>query len=328
MGRQWSKGWCTNKPGGDEVEDLFQLLVDVKRRFPEVTAVCSGAILSTYQRLRVESVCSRLGLTSLAYLWQRDQAELLRDMLASEVDAILVKTASFGLEAEAHLGERLAVMEPVLHELHERYGVHVCGEGGEYETLVLDAPIFKRRLVLDETKKVLHSEDAAVLVIKQWHTEAKCADAAADETETSTPPEPAAAVFTVEPPPTEDEPADAQPPDAHGKSTEGKPEEQQQWRWLPHVHELGDHLYVQGTTCPGVQEDVSGDGLAQAVAQIKCALELVAQGSLGLSQPPWRWLKAGSRLNWIRRFGTVRSASRRVRCTLRSVVTCPWEWCM
>jgi diphthine-ammonia ligase len=32
------------------------------------------------------------------------------------------------------------------------YGVHVCGEGGEYESLVLDGPdwLFKRRLVLDE----------------------------------------------------------------------------------------------------------------------------------------------------------------------------------
>ena len=62
---------------GDEVEDLVRLLLEVKARFPEVQAVCSGAILSTYQRLRVESVCYRLGLTSLAYLWQRDQVRRL-----------------------------------------------------------------------------------------------------------------------------------------------------------------------------------------------------------------------------------------------------------
>jgi diphthamide synthase (EF-2-diphthine--ammonia ligase) len=36
--------------------------------------VASGAIASDYQRLRVEAMCSRLGLTSLAYLWHQPQA--------------------------------------------------------------------------------------------------------------------------------------------------------------------------------------------------------------------------------------------------------------
>lgn len=46
--------------------------------FPGVQAVASGAIASDYQRLRVEHVCSRLGLVSLAYLWHQPQALLLR----------------------------------------------------------------------------------------------------------------------------------------------------------------------------------------------------------------------------------------------------------
>ena len=50
---------------GDEVEDLRALLAGVKKAMPEVNAVCSGAILSDYQRLRVESVCADLGLTSI-----------------------------------------------------------------------------------------------------------------------------------------------------------------------------------------------------------------------------------------------------------------------
>lgn len=66
---------------GDEVEDMFVLLNEVKRQIPSVTAVCSGAIASDYQRLRVESVCSRLGLVSLAYLWKQDQSLLLQEMV-------------------------------------------------------------------------------------------------------------------------------------------------------------------------------------------------------------------------------------------------------
>lgn len=41
--------------------------------------------------------CSRLGLTSLAYLWQRDQQELLQEMIAAGVKAIIIKVASLGM---------------------------------------------------------------------------------------------------------------------------------------------------------------------------------------------------------------------------------------
>lgn len=66
---------------GDEVEDMFILLSEVKKQIPSITAVSSGAIASDYQRLRVESVCTRLGLVSLAYLWKQDQSLLLQEMV-------------------------------------------------------------------------------------------------------------------------------------------------------------------------------------------------------------------------------------------------------
>ena len=66
---------------GSEVEDLFILLNEVKQQIPSIRAVSSGAIASDYQRLRVESICSRLGLISLAYLWKQDQSLLLQEMV-------------------------------------------------------------------------------------------------------------------------------------------------------------------------------------------------------------------------------------------------------
>ncbi|CAM9901141.1 unnamed protein product, partial [Ectocarpus fasciculatus] len=131
----------------DEVEDLFLLLKDIKERFPEVEGVGSGAILSNYQRTRVENVCGRLGLTSLAYLWRRPQSPLLAEMVEAGLDAVLVKVASFGLEPSKHLGRSLARLRPFFETLHTRCGFHVCGEGGEYETLTLDCPLFVRKLV-------------------------------------------------------------------------------------------------------------------------------------------------------------------------------------
>ncbi|XP_059291304.1 diphthine--ammonia ligase isoform X2 [Lycium ferocissimum] len=146
---------------GDEVEDMFILLNEVKRQIPSVTAVSSGAIASDYQRLRVESICSRLGLVSLAYLWKQDQSFLLQEMITNGIIAILVKVAAIGLNPSKHLGKKIVELEPHLHKLKELYGINVCGEGGEYETLTLDCPLFKNaRIVLDEFQIVLHSSDS------------------------------------------------------------------------------------------------------------------------------------------------------------------------
>lgn len=142
----------------DEVEDLFNLLKVVKEQV-DIQAVSVGAILSDYQRVRVENVCIRLGLTPLAYLWQRDQAELLDEMIKCEVDAIIIKVAALGLETK-HLGRTLSLMQPHLHAMHEKYGLNVCGEGGEYETLTLDCPLFKSRLRVENSEVVIHSDDS------------------------------------------------------------------------------------------------------------------------------------------------------------------------
>ncbi|KAL2320500.1 hypothetical protein Fmac_029469 [Flemingia macrophylla] len=146
---------------GDEVEDLFILLHEVKRQIPSVAAVSSGAIASDYQRLRVESVCSRLGLVSLAYLWKQDQSLLLQEMITNEIVAVTVKVAAMGLDPAKHLGKELAFLNAYLHKLKELYGINVCGEGGEYETLTLDCPLFSNaRIVLDEYQVVMHSSDS------------------------------------------------------------------------------------------------------------------------------------------------------------------------
>lgn len=129
----------------DEVEDLYKLLSQVQEIFPQVNAISSGAILSNYQRLRIENVCTRLNLTSLAYLWQRDQKELFNEMISSGMNAILVKVASMGLKT-SFLNKSLEYLENDLLKLSNDFGLNVCGEGGEYESLTLDCPLYKKSI--------------------------------------------------------------------------------------------------------------------------------------------------------------------------------------
>lgn len=71
-------------------------------------------------------------------------------MVSSGLHAILVKVAALGLDPRKHLGKPLAALEPHLLRLSEAFGANVCGEGGEYESLTLDCPVFSHgRIVLD-----------------------------------------------------------------------------------------------------------------------------------------------------------------------------------
>ncbi|XP_055380431.1 uncharacterized protein LOC129611354 [Condylostylus longicornis] len=142
----------------DEVEDLYNLLEYVKNEH-QVEAVAVGAILSDYQRVRVENVCSRLNLVSLAYLWRRDQTELLQEMIDCRVHSILIKVAALGLVPERHLGKSIREVQPHLINMKEKYGLNVCGEGGEYETFTLDCPLFKQRIVVEDMQIVISSAD-------------------------------------------------------------------------------------------------------------------------------------------------------------------------
>ncbi|ESL09508.1 hypothetical protein TRSC58_02769 [Trypanosoma rangeli SC58] len=129
----------------DEIETLYRLLRAVKEEFPEVEGVTTGAILSHYQRYRVEDVCDRLGLHSLAFLWQRPAEEVLDMAAALQVHAILVKTASIGLDPRIHVGLSLEDVRPALERAQRLYGTHSAGEGGEFETIVLDCPLFSEQ---------------------------------------------------------------------------------------------------------------------------------------------------------------------------------------
>ncbi|KAG9015493.1 hypothetical protein FRB94_000098 [Tulasnella sp. JGI-2019a] len=176
QGSEYGNRRSINPVVGDETEDLYELLAEVKKQFPDVQAVSVGAILSNYQRVRVEHVCSRLGLTSLSYLWQRDQGELLDEMLDAELDAVIIKVAGIGLTPQ-HLGRHLSEMRSTLIKLNGLYGAHICGEGGEYETLTLDCSLFKSRIVLSEVQITIHSDSAfgsvAFLSIKKATLESK-----------------------------------------------------------------------------------------------------------------------------------------------------------
>jgi diphthine-ammonia ligase len=163
----------------DETESLVPLLRKVMAAHPEVNAVSTGAILSDYQRTRVESVALRLGLVPLSYLWQYPHlppgtpTSLLEDMAAVGQDARIIKVASGGMD-DSFLWQNVADYRTKtrLVKAAQRFGTDgdgaALGEGGEYETLAIagPAPLWKARIVVDEQNRCVMPGEAGSASVK------------------------------------------------------------------------------------------------------------------------------------------------------------------
>jgi predicted ATP pyrophosphatase (TIGR00289 family) len=129
-----------------EVDDLARALEVLK-----VDGIVIGGIESKYQRSRFQRVCNKLGIEMFAPIWHEKPAKLM-EKIVEKFDVIIVKVAARGMD-EGWLGKKIddKTLEK-LKVLNKKYGVHLAGEGGEYETLVLDAPLYKRRIVVKKQR--------------------------------------------------------------------------------------------------------------------------------------------------------------------------------
>jgi len=132
--------------GGGEDAELDALRRAVRRT--GASAVLVGAIASDYQHRRVNRVGHELGVRVFAPLWRRRPEHLLADYLAARMEIRFSAVSAEGLDA-SWLGRPLddAATKDLLR-LRDRVGLHPCGEGGEFETLVLHAPNFRKRLAV------------------------------------------------------------------------------------------------------------------------------------------------------------------------------------
>jgi len=144
-----------------ELEDLKRLLLKL-----DVDGVVSGAIRSVYQKSRLDRLCAEIGLESIAPLWHEDSVKLMEELLTNGFKVIFTGVYAYGL-GRRWLGRRLdrSAVED-LAELNRKYGISIVGEGGEYETLVLDAPFFRKKIRILEVRTIWNRESGYLLVKK------------------------------------------------------------------------------------------------------------------------------------------------------------------
>jgi len=133
-----------------------------------IDGVVTGAVASVYQQGRVQRICDGLGLRCLNPLWQRDQLSILHDLLRLRFEVIVSGVFAPPLDG-TWLGRTLdGAMVEELARLQQRWGINPAGEGGELETTVLWAPMFRRRMVLDSTTQKV-GPTWAVLRVERAH---------------------------------------------------------------------------------------------------------------------------------------------------------------
>jgi len=142
-----------------ELEDLKNLLATL-----DIEGVVSGAVSSRYQKERIDKVCQELNLKSVAPLWQEDSMQLLKEIINLDFEVIIVGVYAYGFN-QSWLGRKIdSTALKDLVGLNDKYQISLVGEGGEYETLVLDAPFFKKRIQVLQTERIWENDSGYLLV--------------------------------------------------------------------------------------------------------------------------------------------------------------------
>jgi diphthine-ammonia ligase len=98
-----------------------------------------------------EKVCGNAGLTAILPLWQQDRRVLVMQMLEAGIETMIVS-------CNETMGERFIgqlITTELVNEL-ETMGIDACGENGEFHTLVLDCPLFSKRVNIVVAEKLHH----------------------------------------------------------------------------------------------------------------------------------------------------------------------------
>ncbi|MGB2728083.1 MAG: diphthine--ammonia ligase [Halobacteriota archaeon] len=152
-----------------ELEDLRAALREAKTRYG-IEGVITGALWSNYQKERIERIATEENLKVFSPLWHINQETEMR-LVVTNFEVIFSGISAYGLD-RSWLGRRITV-EDVDRLAALDIEMNISGEGGEFESLVLDGPMFKKRLVILKSEIVEEDENTARLVVKEAKLEGK-----------------------------------------------------------------------------------------------------------------------------------------------------------
>ncbi len=133
---------------GEKEKELLDLKKVIKKAIKKykIEGIVTGAVESVYQASRVQKICNQLDIECFNPLWQKDQLDLLEELLGNKFEIVITGVFAYPLDKK-WLGRKID--EKFLSEirrLYAKYKINPAGEGGEFETFVVGCPLFKRKL--------------------------------------------------------------------------------------------------------------------------------------------------------------------------------------
>lgn len=131
-----------------EIKDLRKAVGEAIDRYG-IEGVVAGALLSDYQRMRIALISEELGVKTYVPIWRRSQENYMRELVRTGFKVLVTSITCYGLPTTL-VGKVLDedIVEYIIEKARE-YGFNPAFEGGEAETLVIDAPLFRYRLRVD-----------------------------------------------------------------------------------------------------------------------------------------------------------------------------------
>jgi len=142
-----------------ELEDLETAIKLAKKKY-NIDTIVSGALASNYQKSRIQKICDKLNLKCFNPLWHKDEIGYLRELIENDFKVVIVGVFAYPLD-KSWLGRRID--KDFIDEvqiLKEKYKIHPAGEGGEFETFVLNSPLFKRELKVKSFEDISTGENS------------------------------------------------------------------------------------------------------------------------------------------------------------------------
>ena len=129
----------------EELKDLEEVIKTSIKKYG-IQGIVTGALHSEYQAMRIQKICDKLNIKCINPLWHKDEFDYLNEIVKNKFRVIVTGVSAYPLGA-SWLGREIdqKFIEDV-RELHKKYKIHPAGEGGEFETFVLECPLFKKPL--------------------------------------------------------------------------------------------------------------------------------------------------------------------------------------
>ncbi len=134
-----------------ELKDLESAIQKAIKQY-KIQGVVTGAIQSVYQSTRIQKICQKLNIECFNPLWQKPEFEYLNELIKNKFKVIVTGVSAYPFD-EKWLGREINNnFINDMKKLNEKYKIHAAGEGGEFETFVLDCPLFKKPLEVKKSK--------------------------------------------------------------------------------------------------------------------------------------------------------------------------------